>query len=652
MKQQQAKKKEKPENKSLSKKLPVEKSANKNLKWFLLAGVLLLTVFVYYPSLKNEWTNWDDRGYVLDNELTKNLNTTTFTQFFTTAQVMGNYHPLPMLSLAIDWKMYGDDATGYHLTALLFHLLNTILVFSFILLLMQSAWMAAIVAALFAIHPAHTESVAWISERKDLMYLCFYMMSLIAYLFYSKSKSAISYSLCILAFIFSLLSKGQAVTLPIVLVGIDYLQKRKWEWKIVIEKIPFFALSIAFGLIAVNAQSLSKSIADIPYYSFPEKMLFAAYSLFSYIYKAVYANPLSAFYPYPLKGAAYSWLIWCSPILLLAIAAIVIFKFRKNRMVIFGLLFFLVNVALILQILPVGAAIMADRYTYLAYLGLFFLIAYFVDWIMKNKSIKIIYKQLVSVLIISIMAIQCSQAMDRIAVWKNTESLWLDTIEKYNYVPVARNNLGSFYQKNNRLDEALVQFNEAIRLQKNYPEALINRSDIYRVQGKIREAIDDCSNAIKFNPEYPGAFMNRGIAYSIGRQYDSAFHDFKMVLKTEPNNANAYGNLGNLLDMKGKIDSAIWAYTKAIDINPAYFDCYGNRARSYMKLNKFTQALTDASSAIQYSPAAGNLYALRADVYFNMNQFENALNDALKAQQLGFTINQQYIDMLKQKTGK
>ena len=443
-------KKNKSETRQPSIKAKVEKPAVKYLKWYLLACVFLLTLIVYYPSLKNEWTNWDDRGYVLDNELTKNLSATTFTQFFTTTQVMGNYHPLPMLSLAVDWKLYGEDAKGYHRTALFFHLLNTALVFFFIFLFMQSAWMATIVAALFAIHPAHTESVAWISERKDLMYLCFYMMSLIAYLFYSKSKSAVSYSLCLLAFILSLLSKGQAVTLPVVLLGIDFLQKRKWNWKMLIEKIPFFVLSIAFGLLAVKAQSLSKSIADIPYYTFPEKMLFAAYSLFSYFYKAIYASPLSAFYPYPLKGAGYDWLIWCSPILLLIIAAITVFYFRKNRTILFGLGFFLVNVALILQVLPVGAAIMADRYTYLAYLGLFFLMAYFVDWILKNKSIKIIYKQLVSVFMIAIIAVQCSQAMDRIAVWKNTESLWLDTIEKYSYVPTAHNNLGSFYQKNNR----------------------------------------------------------------------------------------------------------------------------------------------------------------------------------------------------------
>ncbi len=642
----------KQKKKEAEQKTVTSKSPNKNLKWFLLSGVILLTLFVYLPALENDWTNWDDRGYVLDNDLTKNLNTKIFSDFFTTPQVMGNYHPLPMLSLAIDWKLYGEEAKGYHKTAVIFHLINTALVFFFILLLMESAWFAAIVAALFAIHPAHTESVAWIAERKDVMYVLFFLMSLCAYLFYSKSKSAASYTICILAFIFSLLSKGQAVTLPIVLLLIDYLKNRKWEWKVLIEKIPFFILSIAFGLLAVKAQALSKSIADIPYYTFPEKMLFAAFSLFSYIYKSIIAYPLSAFYPYPLKGVGYSWLIWCSPVFLLLMVAIIIYNYRTNRGVLFGLGIFLVNIALLLQILPVGSAIMADRYTYLAYLGLFFLIAFGWNEIQKSKTISSVIKQLSSVTVIILVVVQSVQAYNRIHIWKNSETLWLDTIEKYNYAPTAHNNLGSYYQKNNRIDEALIQFNEAIRLQSKYPEALINRSDILRVKGNIRQAIDDCNSAIKYNPEYPGAYMNRGIAYSIAQKYDSAYRDFQMVLKTEPSNSNAYGNMGNLLDMKGEIDSAIWAYTKAIEINPAYFDCYSNRARSYLKQNKLNEALADANAAILYSPNAGNLFALRADVYLKLNEFEKASIDAHTAQQLGFNINPAYLDMLKKKINR
>ena len=625
----------------------------RGLRWILLAVVLALTLFVYYPALDNDWTNWDDRGYVLDNDLTKNLNANTFSDFFTTPQVMGNYHPLPMLSLAIDYKMYGDDAKGFHRTAVMFHLLNTALVFIFILLLMNSGWIAFIVSALFAVHPAHTESVAWISERKDLMYVCFFMTSLCAYLFYTKSKSWVSYALCIFTFILSLLSKGQAVTLPVVLLGFDYLQKRKWDWKIVIEKIPFFILSVAFGLIAVNAQHLSKSIADIPYYTFPEKMLFAAYSLFSYFYKAFAPNEIffSAFYPYPLKGVGYSWLIWCSPVFLLLIAALVFLKFRNNRVVIFGLGFFLVNVALILQILPVGAAIMADRYTYLSYLGLFILIGYGCESVRNNfKTFSL--KGIVSVIWIPLMVGGAHASMQRIAIWKNSETLWTDTNKKYSYVPVAHNNLGSYYQKNNRLEEALNEFNEAIRLQNKYPESLINRSDIFRVMGKTQQAINDCTHALQVDSGYPGAYMNRGIALSIAGKYDSAMHDFKMVLTTEPQNANAFGNMGNLLDMQGKTDSAVWAYTNAITYDPNYFDCYGNRAGSYLKLKKYDEALRDINIAIQNLPATAKLYATRADINFNRNDFAGAYNDALQAQKLGFTINPAYLEMLRGKMSK
>ncbi len=642
--------------KTLSKKADeaaVKSQEKKNqpgiLKWFLLAGVLALTLFIYYPALENEWTNWDDRGYVLENPLTQNLNAETLkTLFNPNHQEMGNYHPLPMISLALDWKMYGDDAKGFHRTAVIFHLLNTALVFFFILLLLESAWAAAIVAALFAVHPAHTESVAWISERKDVMYVCFYLLSLIFYLMNSKMNSVLTYSLCLFTFLLSLLSKGQAVTLPVVLLGIDYLQKREWKWKTLIEKIPFFVLSIVFGLLAVKAQAMSKSIADIPYYNFYEKMLFAAYSLFSYFYKAIFPSPLSAFYPYPLKGMGYSWLIWCSPVLLLLIAAIVFWKFRTNRVVIFGLGFFLVNVALILQILPVGAAIMADRYTYLAYIGLFILIAYASSEFSKRFSSGMM-KQVFYLAVVVLIITQSVLAYDRIAVWKNSETLWLDTIKKYEYAPVAHNNLGSYYQKNNRLEEALNEFNEAIRLQPKYPEALINRSDIFRVKGNTQQAINDCTHALQYNPDYPGAHMNRGIALSIAGKYDSAYRDFKLVLIAEPNNSHAYSNLGNLLDMQGKTDSALMCYNRAIEIEPTYADCYKNRARSNLAFHHYDAALSDINYAISAYENDGSLYATRADIEFAQNNFQAAIDDATRAQQLGFNINPAYFEMLKQK---
>ena len=624
------------------------KQPNKNQSWFLLAGILLITIFVYSGATKNDWTNWDDTGYVLENDLIKNLQTNTISDFFTFSQVMGNYHPLTMLSLALDWKMYGEKAKGFHLTSIFFHLLNSCLVFLLIRMLLENQWAAAIVSLLFAIHPAHTESVAWVSERKDVLYVFFYLMSLCAYIIYSKSKTILSYLFCGFAFVLSLLSKGQAVTLPVVLILIDYLKQRKWEWKIIFEKIPFFLLALIFGILAIRAQSMNKSITEIPHYSVAEKIIFVTYSLVSYLYKSIFPLPLSAFYPYPLKSTAYGWLIWTSPFILLLACLLILFRFRKNRLVLFGMGFFFVNVFLILQILPVGAAIMADRYTYLSYIGLFILIAQGFVWLHKN-SVSTTKKGFAIIILLLLFVFHASLAVDRIRIWKNSETLWRDTLMKYNYIPTAHNNLGSYYQKNNRPDEALIEFNETLHLQNDFPEAMSNRSVIFRNQRKLKESIDDCNNAIRLNPALLASYMNRGIAYSISGKFDSAYSDFLHILEKNPANFFAYGNLGNLFDMQGKLDSAINSYTKAIQINPAYYECYGNRARSYYKLNKLDKALNDINFAIQQNQTNGGLYGQRAEINVKRNDFIHALEDVTTAQQLGFEVNSAYVEMIRER---
>lgn len=606
--------------------------------------IVLVTIILYLPATRNGWTNWDDTGYVLENNQIKNLNTNTAKEFFTTTQVMGNYHPLTLLSLAIDWKFSNDNAKTFHITSLVFHLLNTILVYFFVLLLLKNAPVAAIVSLLFAIHPAHTESVAWVSERKDVLYVFFYLISMCMYLFYVKSKTITTYMLCLFAFVLSLLSKGQAVTLPVALLLIDYFMNRKWEWKVLLEKLPFFLLSLLFGLLAVNAQALNKSIADVQFYTVSERIVFTAYALFSYLYKSVWPVPLSAFYPYPIKE--FGWLVWASPVLLLLIASLVAFRFRKNRLLLFGLGFFLVNIILLLQVLPVGAALMADRYTYLSYLGLFIIVAQlFLHFYSTNKSNRLI----ALVLLFSLFIFYGVLAADRIKVWKNSETLWRDTLKKYKTIPSAYNNLGSYLQKNNRTEEAFVAFNEAIRLQEKFPEALINRSAILRTQGKTRESIEDCNKALTYSPDNIEALTNRGIAYSIAGVHDSAFRDFSRILELAPDHYKSYGNMGNLFDMRGMTDSALWAYTRAIEINKNYFDCYGNRSRTFLKINKFDEALNDINIVISEFPDNGKFYTQRVEIYVAKNDFENALKDAEKAQQLGFAINPAYVEMIKSK---
>ncbi|MBK5284953.1 MAG: hypothetical protein JJE25_06090, partial [Bacteroidia bacterium] len=346
-----------------------EKTRAANPYW-MWAGIVVITFVAFFPALNNDFTNWDDAGYVTENPLVKSLSFQNLKAIFST-YVMGNYHPLAILSLAVDYHFYQLSPQGYHVTSVLFHLVNVSLLFIFVNVLVRNVRVAAITALLFAIHPMHVESVAWVAERKDVGYVMFYFLTLILYLKYHEAtgNKPIVYICMIISFLISILFKGQAVTLPVVMLLIDFFKGRKIMegWK---EKIPFFVLSILFGVIAIYAQKDFKSI-HIEIHPFYERVLFSAYALISYLWKLLLPVNLSAFYPYPVKhDNFYPLLVYLSPAIVIGIIVLLYRSLKTSRDFIFGALFFFFNVILILQLLPVGNTVISERYSYLSYTGL------------------------------------------------------------------------------------------------------------------------------------------------------------------------------------------------------------------------------------------------------------------------------------------
>jgi hypothetical protein len=283
--------------------------------FYLAAAAVIITYICFSNALKNDFTNWDDPGYVIDNALVKSLSFDNLKAIFST-YVMGNYHPVAILSLAIDFYFHQLDPHGFHATSVILHLINVLLVFLFVQKLSNRLIAAFIAAVLFGIHPMHVESVSWVAERKDLLYVLFYMASIIAYtLFIKKEKNkTVYYAASIALFILSLLSKGQAVTLPVILLLIDYYSSRTFDKKVFLEKIPFFAISIVMGVVAVLAQKESGAIADMPNHAWYDRIFFASYSFINYIWKMILPLNLSAYYPYPVKqGNFYPSFFYAAP---------------------------------------------------------------------------------------------------------------------------------------------------------------------------------------------------------------------------------------------------------------------------------------------------------------------------------------------------
>ncbi len=633
-------------------KAPASATSPNSRTWIYLLTIILVTVIVYGPFLNNQWTNWDDEGYVFKNTLVTGFESKGILQ----QEQMGNYHPVTMLALAIEYSFFQDDAGGYHVVSLFLHLLNALLLFYFIRLLTSHAAAAFITAFLFAIHPMHVESVSWVSAQKDLLYTMFYFAALLVYLRYrnaAEGKALFLYFLMLVLFTLSLLSKAQAVTLPVILLLTDWYRGEKLNRKLILEKIPLFALAVAFGILAIFAQQASDAIQDIALYSIPERLMFAAYAIVNYLIRLVLPISLCAYYPYPeeIQGS-FHWLVYSAPVIVL-ILGILLFRVRtKSTYLVYGTLFFLFNIFLVLQLLPVGGALLADRYTYLSFTGLFFVMAITATRVWENKIPALNSMRLpIAVVLSAWMLFLAYQSQIRSSVWLNSESLWTDVIAKYPRVPVAYSNLGSYYQEKEQLELAKKNMDMAIKLNPNFAQALINRSDIYRVLNKIDSAIMDGNRAVAITPGDPDAHMNRGIAFSIAEKNDSALMDFTLVISKQPENARAYNNLGNLYMIKEMPDSALINYNLALKYDPEFLDVLNNRGIAHLKLGNNQAAIDDLTIAIANDPNVANNYYFRMQAYEQMNRYREALADAEVVQKLGMDVPPDYLEQLKASAG-
>jgi len=498
----------------------------------LVLALILITTSIYFKSLNNQLTTWDDKNYVTENKDIRSLHgdsiSYTIKKTFS-SYVMGNYHPLTMLSYCMEYAKYQLKPKPYHVTNLIIHLLNTLLVFAFIWLLTQQQWVAFITALLFAIHPMHVESVAWVAERKDVLYSFFYLSALCTYLIYLKKEKTkwIWYVYIFLLFFLGLLSKAMTVTLPIILFAIDYFLGRKFTVKVILEKSPFLLLSFIFGYIAIEAQKSANAIADISNYNFFDRLLFTCYGLITYLWKIVAPVNLSCFYDYPVKlNGMYPLIFYIAPVIVLLLALLIYKSIRSGKDVLFGAGFFFITIVLVLQLLPVGGAIIADRYTYLPYIGIFFILARWINNLLENqsqkaKSLKV--PVITGVLLFS--AFCCYLTVQRCKIWNNSLVLWNDVIEKSDASPKAYNGRGDAYNIEKQYDKAIADFNRAIQLKYDYAEALYNRGLAYYYKGKYDEAIKDYTSAIQYNPTLAVAYFNRAGTYFTIHKFQPALED-------------------------------------------------------------------------------------------------------------------------------
>ena len=599
-----------------------------NKKNVLLSSVLVLTFLILSSTLQNGWTNLDDPIYILENPLIKDLSWSGVVNMFTTFQVNGSYNPLVLLSWSVDYFFSELNPTTFHATNLILHIIVTSLVFYLTLLLSKNKWIAFGTSLLFGIHPMHVEAVAWVTARKDLLYTLFYIASLIAYYFYLQQNAGNKWRyfvLCFSFFVLSLFSKGSAITLPLILWAIDYLTKRKGLKEILLEKIPFLVLSILFTIIAIKAQDLGEALQFREFYSVFDSLSVGFYGYFDYLIKLIAPYKLSALHPYPTpSGTPVPWYFTVAAIPVLAIAGYCFYKIRKARTLVFGFGFFFITLIPVIQVLSFAVSVTADRFTYLPYFGLFFLMSSGVFLMVKKKPQ---FKNATLILSIIFLTFLSIITFRYSKTWKNSETVWNKVLKFYPDYFVAYVNRAAYRINVGNYDEALKDCNKAISLKPNYHLAFYNRGYIYQELGNIEEAIKNYSQTIILKDDTSQAYQNRGILYVNLEKFEEAYNDFNSALKANPKDPIAYLNRASLLKDLKEYTKVIDDASAVISLDSTLLQAYYLRGISYAKENQNNKAILDLTKAIEDKSLSANALKERGYIYLRLKKDDEAIND-------------------------
>lgn len=594
-------------------------------------AIVLVTALVYYRALSGGLTSIDDDFYIPKNPFLRDFSwhgvQEIFTSFYQT-----NYHPLTTLTYFFEYNWFGLNPFPYHLLNVLLHLLNTWLVWKLAERLSGNRLTALIVCALFALHPMHVESVAWVAERKDVLYTAFYLLALLAYLRYLRTGfNKQAYAGALLLFLASLFSKSAAVTLPVVLVIIDLYKGRKIDTKLIIEKVPFFVLSVLFGILAIRSQRAGGAINDYMIsFSFIDKFFVLTSAISFYITKAIAPFGLSVLHYSPYVLGRLEWYHYASLPFLLLVAWMVLRRSALRKELIFGFTFFLAAVSVMLQIIPVGSAYVAERYSYVAYIGLFYIVGQSFSLISGDKW-RNIALGLFAVFIITFSI----QSWQRIGVWHDDVLLFDDLVTTNPDIYSTYSLRADLRRKQGDITGALEDYTQSLTLNPGLTDNYYKRARIYDEMGNIPLAIADYNKFIEQVPGFAEAYNNRGWNQFRSGNATAAIQDFNKAITINGRYDEAYNNRGWVYLQSGNTSGALADFSKAIELNPRFDKPYYNRVEVRLKSGDMKGVVEDCSVILQMHPGDNKTYYQRAMAYLQLKDTANACSDLRRAMELG-----------------
>ncbi|HTL57006.1 MAG TPA: tetratricopeptide repeat protein [Candidatus Limnocylindrales bacterium] len=642
-------------------------------KWLAPSRISLLlilaTLAIYWLAALNDFVNYDDPDYVTsNNHVQGGFRWRNIVWAFTSGDA-SNWHPLTWLSHMIDWQLFGNRPGAHHLTSVIFHIANTVLLFLVLREMTGAHWRSAFVAALFALHPLHVESVAWISERKDVLSTLFFILTLGAYTRYVRCHtrnspkaspapgvlgmpcSTFYYCAALLLFALGLMSKPMLVTVPALLLLLDYwplnrlsrkageevgrirfLNKSESPYALsysyaILEKIPFFILTVVSCVITFLVQRKGGAVsASI---SLLERVANAFVSYARYLGKMFWPVDLSVLYPHP--GHWPAWQVTAAVILVLGITVIVTVLARSRPYLAVGWFWFVGSLIPVIGLIQVGIQSMADRYTYIPMIGLCIGLVWGVCELVPVSPARGHLFALTGGL--SLLA--CAGLTARqIFFWHDSESLFQRavTVTSRNYL--AYNNLGFYLANHGKSDDALVNYRKALEINPLYEDALNNIGYALAGAKKPMEAIPYYEAALRVRPKHVEVHNNLGNALSEIGQIPAAIEHYRFVLNEKPEHADAHNNIGIALAMQGHLDEAIEHFRAAIHFKPNYASAHSNLGNAFAAQRKFNEAIAEYQESLRLNPSDAQAHNNLGNVLAEQNRLDEAIQHYSEALRL------------------
>jgi tetratricopeptide (TPR) repeat protein len=576
--------------------------------------LILTTLVVFHQLPSHDFVNLDDDLFVYENpQVQAGFTTESVLWAFTTFHP-DYWRPLSWLSHMLDCQLFGLRPGLHHLINLLFHLANSALLLFILRKMTGSLWRSSFVAALFALHPLHVESVAWVAERKDVLSAFFWLLTIWAYSSYAERPGRNRYLVVLLFFALGLMTKPMVVTLPIVLLLLDFWPLGRLQThhlapgsdpgaakpsaiSLVWEKIPLFALSAAMVGLTLFATKEGGTLKSLDLFPLSARIGNALVTYLSYIIKMMWPQGLAVYYPHP--GAFPIWQSVGAGLLLICLSVISIGAGRDRPYLAVGWLWYLITLLPVIGLIQAGSQAMADRYTYLSLIGPFIMIAWTVPSLLQGWRHRQVGLALASTIVLSSLVV-CTWMQLR--YWKNSLTLFQHTIDVTIDNYFAHNNLGVALARQGRLEEAIHHHSESLRIRPDQAEVHNNLANALAARGDFEEAIGHYYEALRIKPDFASAHNNLGSVLARQGKVDEAVNHYREALRIKPDYAGAHYNLGNVLVDRGNVDEAISHYTATLQLWPDWAGAHNNLGFALEKRGRLEEAISHYKEALRIRP--------------------------------------------------